>query len=127
MRKETRMTILLPVRISGVDASGCQFDEEACALDVSCSGARIAGVQRSLSTGSTITLHRGPYCADYEVLWTGEGDGAEGGQLGVRLMENGHFIWGLVLRRMLAFDADEECEIVMAPEPEGSSQPQAGI
>jgi len=120
MRETTRMNILLPVHVSGVDSNGCPFDDEACTLDVSASGARICGIHRSLTKDSIVTVRRGAYSANYRVIWSRNEPGAESPQIGVQLTENGSFIWGLVLRRQLA-DIDNPAQETLTRPPDSSS------
>ncbi len=99
-RREQRMDLMLPVRISGLDANGCLFEQEAETLDVTTTGARLSKVRHSLHRGCILSVRRGASKARFRVMWIGEDRGPDEGQIGVQLVESGKLIWGQVIPRI---------------------------
>ena len=100
-RNSQRPKLVLPIRIAGTDSSGEQFDKVACTLDVSGTGARLAGVRRVLTANSFIDLYRHDRKVRCRIVWvtpvpehTGEF------QVGLACIEEAKDIWEVV------FDAD---------------------
>ena len=72
MRRELRLYLALKVRVWGLDANGRGFEQDATTVDITGSGARLAGITCSLRSGCRIWLqHRG--CkGNFWVRWVGK-------------------------------------------------------
>ena len=114
-RREQRKSLVLPVRISGLDANGSLFEQEAETLDVTTTGARLSGITHALHRGCIIRVQRGPSKARFSVTWVGEVGGPDEGQIGIKLIEDGKLIWGQVIPRIFGdkfrtIDHKESCQ-----------------
>lgn len=72
-RKELRVKAVLPVKVTGVDASARHFSLICHTLDLTYDSARVAGILVSLMRGQTVFLHRFGVKARFKVHWTGSG------------------------------------------------------
>ena len=94
-RKELRVKAVLPVKVTGVDASARHFSVMCHTLDLTYDSARIAGVTVSLIAGQTVYLHRFGVKAKFKVLWGGAG--TRRGHCGLKCLETEKPIWGISL------------------------------
>lgn len=91
-RRERRLPATLNVRILGIDADGKAFHQPATTLDISISGARIAGLAAKLNPGDIVGLQSGGAKSRFKVAWSrGNRDGTS--ELGLRCMEPGGTPW----------------------------------
>ena len=98
LRREQRLGLAIPVCISGMDANGSLFEQEADTIDVTTTGARLSGIRHDLHRGGIISVRRGSSKARFRVTWVGEGP--DQGQIGIQLIESGKLIWGQVIPRI---------------------------
>lgn len=94
-RKELRVKAVLPVKVSGVDASARHFSLMCHTLDLTYDSARVAGISVSLMRGQTVLLHRFGVKAKFKVHWTGSG--TRKGQYGLKTLETEKALWGISL------------------------------
>lgn len=94
-RKELRVKAVLPVKVTGVDASARHFSLMCHTLDLTYDSARIAGISVSLMRGQTVFLHRFGVKAKFKVFW--EGSGSRRGQYGLKALEIEKALWGISL------------------------------
>ncbi len=94
------MKLELQVRVSGMDADGKLFEQAADTLDVTTTGARLAGIVHMLHRGCIVSVQRGRSKARFRVMWVGEQGGLDEGQIGIQLIEGGKLIWGQVIPRI---------------------------
>ncbi len=94
-RKEPRLAAVLPVRIYGMDASGKPFNAVAHTLNVSKSGALLAGVEVVLAAGDLIGVQKGVYKSKFRVRWVGRKGTSSQGQIGIECVEGARNIWGV--------------------------------
>lgn len=94
-RKELRVKAVLPVKVTGVDASARHFSLMCHTLDLTYDSARIAGISVSLMRGQTVYLHRFGVKAKFKVHW--EGSGTRKGQFGLTALEIEKGLWGISL------------------------------
>jgi hypothetical protein len=94
-RKELRVKAVLPVKVTGVDASARHFSLMCHTLDLTYDSARIAGISVSLMRGQTVLLHRFGVKAKFKVHWTGSG--TRKGQYGLKALETEKALWGISL------------------------------
>jgi hypothetical protein len=95
-----RHRLALPVRIWGMDATGQMFEECATTVDVTTTGANIAGIKHLLQRGCVIGVEHRSSRARYRVTWVRSADGGQPSKVGVQLIETGKFIWGRVIPRV---------------------------
>jgi hypothetical protein len=100
VRREQRISLVIPVRVSGLDANGQLFEQEAGTIDVTTTGARLSGIRHPLHRGFILTVQRGSSKAKFRVMWVAEEGSVDQGQIGLQLVESGKFIWGIVLPRL---------------------------
>jgi hypothetical protein len=94
-RTEKRVSAVVPVRISGLDEDGQAISCIAHTLNVSPSGAVIAGVTLRLRAGMMIRIVRGRANSSFKVAWVGA-QGTNGArQIGVEALEKVNNFWGL--------------------------------
>lgn len=103
MRKprEQRIRMNLPVRIWGMDATGKLFSADTHTVDLTPVGARIEGVASSLQRGTVIGVQCGRSRARFRVVWVGQRGSKRQGQIGIRCIEPGKYIWGVPLERKM--------------------------
>ena len=99
-RRERRTNLVLPVKISGMDANGKLFEQDAGTVDVTTTGARLSGIVHPLHRGCILSVQRGRSKARFRVTWIGDTGGPEQGQIGIQLSESGKLIWGQVIPRI---------------------------
>lgn len=101
LRKEMRAILQLPVRIWGMDANGELFEEDAFTVDVTPTGAQLGGVYRKLNRGSVIGIQHKLSKARFRVMWIGIAETPREGCIGVKLVDEGKYIWGQPLQRIM--------------------------
>jgi len=94
-RKELRVKAVLPVKVTGVDASARHFSLLCHTLDLTYDSARIAGISVSLMRGQTVFLQRFGVKAKFKVYW--EGSGTRKGHYGLKALETEKALWGISL------------------------------
>jgi two-component system cell cycle response regulator len=99
-RLDVRHRLALPVRIWGMDATGQMFEECATTVDITTTGANIAGIKHLLQRGCVIGVEHRSSRARYRVTWVKSADEGQPGKVGVQLIETGKFIWGRVIPRV---------------------------
>jgi PilZ domain-containing protein len=68
-RRNDRIKAVLPVRVSGNDASGAPYCDLAHTLDVTESGIRLGFVRRPLEVGSRLTIQYRQHKVECRVIW----------------------------------------------------------
>jgi CheY-like chemotaxis protein len=97
-RKEERVRIELPVCLwRAAPGSKLQF---AYTVDISNSGARLAGLQEPLELGEVLKLQCGNRQAPFRVVWTGAQGTAAEGQAGLECLAVDAGIWKLDLSQL---------------------------
>jgi hypothetical protein len=105
-RNEKRVSAVLPVRISGLDEDGRAISCVAHTLNVSASGAVIAGVTLRLRAGMMVRIVRGRANSAFKVAWVGSRETNSADQIGVQVQERVNNFWGL--DQLKSVSADEE-------------------
>lgn len=103
-RREQRLRIALPVQLWGMGLDGALFEQDALAVDITTSGARLTGITHLLQRGCVVGVKHQNSKARYRVVWVGDAGSAAEGQVGVQLIDGGKFIWGRALTRIFADD-----------------------
>ena len=113
-RREERITAKLPIRVWGMDANGKPFSQATTTLDVTRTGARLAGLQCPLQQGETIGIQHRNDKARFRVAWVGRVGTARAGQIGVLCVEPDKYIWGTPLNELRS---KSQAEPARAPGP----------
>lgn len=95
-RRDARVRTVLPVRVFGMDSSGKPFTTLAHTLDITNRGARLGGLQRSLSVGEIVGVQRGTDKARFRVAWIGTPETRSAGQIGLECSQEGKNIWNII-------------------------------
>ena len=106
LRREQRMNITLTVRVWGMDLNGELFEQDAYTIDITTTGARVAGITHPLERGCVVGIKHQTSKARYRVKWVGPAGSQIEGQIGLQLVDEGKLIWGRALRRVLGDDFD---------------------
>lgn len=96
-RIDDRLPTELSIRIWGMDSAGHPFSAQARTIDITRTGARIAGVEHVCQKGDVIGIQHGEQKARFRVVWVGSPGSAKAGQVGVHCVESGKYIWGVQL------------------------------
>ena len=91
-RREKRIDLDLPLLL--YRSSTSDVAEPVRTLDISNSGARLAGIQQPLQPGDMIVLQYGDRKAAFQVIWIGSCSAGTEGQAGVRCLTQDCKIWG---------------------------------
>ena len=86
-RRDPRLEIALPVRLSGTDASGQPLDQEVMTINVSRRGALLKGVRGTLQLGDRVTFSRSHRKEQFLLAWVGGAGTSEAGQIGVSAID----------------------------------------
>ena len=93
-RHEPRMTMRLPVTVSGVDVAGQPFTLPANVSEVSNLGARLEGVGR-LRAGATITVAYRKNQGQFRIVWLGQPGTQWEGQIGLENLDPAKHVFGI--------------------------------
>lgn len=95
-RAENRLHVAVPVKvfpdIKSADSQTC------CTYEISLTGARLAAVPGIREVGQIVFLQRQNRRARHKVIWIGQADTSQAGQMGVESIEPGNVIWENELR-----------------------------
>ena len=94
-RGEQRIAISFLVIVRGADSRGYPFAVTTETRDVSWTGACLSGLTHIVESGWKIELECQDQRAWYRVQWVGQDGSPWAGQVGVRCLEPGRYIWGL--------------------------------
>jgi hypothetical protein len=89
LRKEMRLQLALPVRVSGENASGAPFEQECMTIDLTPNGVRLARLIQPLRRGAVINISYGAKSTPARVMWT-----AKNGEAGLQILEGSKNLWG---------------------------------
>jgi hypothetical protein len=90
-RNRGRVKAVLPVRISGNDASGDAYTELAHTLDITPSGVRLGSIYRQLEVGGVLTLQYKQYKAEFRVVWIKQRQGRKEHHVGLEALNQNDF------------------------------------
>jgi len=97
-RSHKRIHVALPLRIIYWDQDNKPCQDRACTYDISTSGARITNLQEVRQAGEIIVVERGRSKAFCRVVWVGESDSRQHGQIGIQSVESERLLWETELR-----------------------------
>jgi methyl-accepting chemotaxis protein len=96
-RRDSRIEVSLPVRLTGTDVSRLPLDQEVITINISRQGALLKGVRGRLRPGSKISLGRQHKQEQFRVEWAGEENTAGTGQIGVSSVDPATSFWNDVI------------------------------
>ena len=96
LRRAQRVKAVLPVRVWGTDAAGKEFIAMAHTLDVSRTGARIAGVTAAMRVGDNVGLQYRNVRGRFRVTWLAV-NAAKEPQVGLLSLQPEKEFWGISL------------------------------
>lgn len=99
-RREKRIHIAVPVKVFP-DAASLDF-QTCCTYEISTIGARLVRPPGIKAIGQIILLQRHSRRARYKVIWVGEPNTPEAGQVGVECLEPHNVIWESEIKTRLA-------------------------
>ncbi|MGA2415511.1 MAG: methyl-accepting chemotaxis protein [Candidatus Sulfotelmatobacter sp.] len=94
-RRDPRIDVALPVRLTATDVKGETLDQEVTTLNISRQGANLKGIRGKLRPGSTVSLARLQKQERFQVQWAGEAN--RPGQIGVFAVNSRSSFWDDVL------------------------------
>src|SRR5438067_6851275 len=94
-RKTQRLEERVPARIFGLDQKGKPFSAKVETVDISFSGARLAGVKQFETAGETIGLEYNGKKGRFAVVWVGRQGTKNEGHVGVRSIDARNSIWAM--------------------------------
>jgi hypothetical protein len=104
-RVDTRMEVAMPLRVTFWDKENRPLLDMACTYDISARGARISGLRAVVEAGEIVAIERGRNKTFCRVVWTGDPDSEQRGQVGIQNVEVDRPMWDSELREMnTAFD-----------------------
>jgi hypothetical protein len=98
-RRTRRVTVLLPVRIWGVDGEGLPFSEVVRAKNISNKGAVLQGMGHTMKAGEMLQLKLGQHHAEFRVVWVGKPGTCRQGEVGIQTIASEPNIWDVNLLR----------------------------
>jgi len=111
-RRKLRLKMVLPIRMWGTDADGKAFSQLIHTLDITSSGARVAGARALLNARDIVWVQCRHRKAQFRVVWSGRPGGSREHQLGIECIDQTRNIWGLELGGEEGNDAYEAPEAV---------------
>lgn len=99
-RRDARMVVALPVRITGVDDSGRSLDQQVMTINISRRGALLNDIHGTLRRDDKLYLARNHKKEQFRVAWVGKKDTPEAGHVGVAPINPKTSFWDDVLEKM---------------------------
>ena len=96
-RRTSRTKMVLPVRVWGMNSLGKPFTQLAHTLDITATGARLAGFHCQLNLDEVIGIQYRHRKSRFRVAWLGRPKAGGDTLLGVECLEQEKNIWGLEL------------------------------
>jgi methyl-accepting chemotaxis protein len=96
-RRDSRVSVAVPVRLTATDSDGRTFDQEAMTVNVSRQGCLLKGVYKKIERRSRVTLARQNRQEDFMVVRRGEENTPMAGQLGISTIDPHSTFWHDVL------------------------------
>ena len=82
-RRNPRVTVLLPVRVWGVDAHLLPFTQLVTVKSLSASGVVLRGLRRRVNPGEVLEVQTGEGKAQFRVVWVGRMGSRREGEAGL--------------------------------------------
>jgi hypothetical protein len=96
-RRQKRIKMVLPVRISGKDSANNPVNELAHTLDITPNGARLGAIRHQLKIGDKLTLQYRQRRIQFRVVWVKPMEGTSEYQVGLEGLGSVGENWGLEL------------------------------
>ena len=96
-RRNPRVTVLLPVRVWGVDAHSLPFTQLVTVKNLSASGVVVRGLRRQVNPGQVLEVQAGDGKAQFRVVWVGRLGSRREGEAGLQCLPSEPSIWDLSL------------------------------
>jgi hypothetical protein len=94
-RRNPRVTVLLPVRLWGVDAHSLPFTQLVTVKNFSASGVVVQGLRRQVNPGEILEVQTGDGKAQFRVVWVGRLGSRRDGEAGLQSLPSEPQIWDL--------------------------------
>ncbi len=105
-RNDPRVEVAMPLRVTFWDKENKPLLDMACTYDISTRGARISGLRAVVEAGEIVAIERGRNKTFCRVVWVGDPDSEQRGQVGIQNVENDRPMWESELRELnTAFDS----------------------
>jgi hypothetical protein len=92
-RREPPTQVDLPLQVWGVDARGIRFSQDACATNISSSGALLSQLDVNLKSGDLIGVIYAGRKARFRVVWVLPSGTSQGVQAAVQRIEDDECPW----------------------------------
>jgi hypothetical protein len=99
-RIDTRVEVAVPLRVTFWDSENKPLLDMACTYDISARGARISGLRSVQTAGEIIAIERGRNKTFCRVVWVGDSNSKQRGQVGIQSVETDRSMWDNELRDM---------------------------
>jgi hypothetical protein len=96
-RRQKRVKLVLPVRVSGKDAADNPLNELAHTLDITPNGVRLGAIRRELKTGDKLILQYRQRKIQFRVVWVRLLPGTSEYQVGLETVTRAGESWGVEL------------------------------
>jgi methyl-accepting chemotaxis protein len=107
-RRDRRIEITLPVRLTATSADGTPIDQEVTTINISRGGALLKGIRGKLKLGDTVSLARLNKQEAFKVAWAGEANTADAGQIGISAAQANSLLWDDVIRAQAKLEQERE-------------------
>ncbi|MGA2412993.1 MAG: methyl-accepting chemotaxis protein [Candidatus Sulfotelmatobacter sp.] len=94
-RKEKRIQVALPVRLIATEPA---MDQTATTINISRGGALLKGIRGQLHLGDKVSLARANQQEDFLVVWAGQENTTDAGEIGLSAVKPDSLFWEDVLR-----------------------------
>src|ERR1700722_19645453 len=85
-RRNPRVTVLLPVRVWGVDTHSLPFTQSAAVKNLSANGAVLRGLHRRVNPGQILEVETAESRAQFRVVWVGRTGSRREGEVGLQAL-----------------------------------------
>src|SRR5271156_3265812 len=92
-RSESRIDVSLPVKLTATDTNGDPFQQDVTTINVSRSGALLAGISRKLQPGGKVSLTRANKQEEFRIMWVGGENTPKARQIGVSAIDPPSSFW----------------------------------
>jgi hypothetical protein len=94
-RRQSRVSVELPVQIWGVDANGRPFTQATSLRTISGCGATLQGVTAHLKAGDLVDLQYKGNKAQFRIMWLGKRGTKTQGEVGIENLSKDVLLWDI--------------------------------